>query len=398
MELSPPVLKDLVSAGQCIAYVGAGFSMPCGMPSWSALLVDLADYVEQNHSKDYSIENSLNDARLFISGGDLVVAASILKSLLSKSELNRQVARQFSLSRLHESDSLTKKIMQERFAGLIGSNFSGIITTNYDTLIEYGLSLDARRSYKQSTIEDDQLGDVLCRSEFNQRFFVKLHGSITNGGYVLSTEEYGRVYIRRPSTKVFLLAAMLQYHFVFLGCSLEDEVLGLRREACETFSGNLPLAYALLPDNKRNHSRAKWLFDNCLIQTLFYVPKETGRKLHRHHGVEVFLNELKASDDPAYLEIVSAPAVSYSTETSDQKDKMLLSIGTMNRSILRFITSRGGIQHSELLYGTTRDLMPIGVRSISHAELFYRIQFLISSGMILEKVEVDGRLKYFGKT
>ena len=45
---------------------------------------------------------------------------------------------------------------------------------------------------------------------------------------------------------------MLRYHIVFVGCSLEDEILRIRRKLCFDFSSRIPTAYALLPESENN--------------------------------------------------------------------------------------------------------------------------------------------------
>jgi SIR2-like protein len=394
MKIAPPILHNLVASGECIAYVGAGFSMPSGMPDWHGLLSRIVDYVKQTEHTSGPHKTALQDARNLIRQGDLMMAASLLRTLISKSELNTVVERQFNLSVFHKSSALARNVINGRLNGLLSCNFAGIITTNYDTLLEYGIAKSTLQTFKQCSVDDEQLGDILCRSQFNQRFLVKLHGSITGGGFVLSTEEYGRVYFSNPRTRYFLIAAMLRHHLVFVGCSLEDELIRIRRELCESFSGNIPLAYALQSRTSRNEAKAKWLFEHCLIQTVFYEPTKGGQVLFRHTAVERFFEELTTNDEPASNRSVKLNGTLHQSIMQTEKSGRKSLVGETNRSLLKFIEERKGVLHSEFLDGSTSRRLPITLRPLSTEEIFYRVQYLISVELLEERLVDAGKTKY----
>ena len=390
----PPVLRDLVSAEQCVSYIGAGFSMPCGMPTWVGLLNSIIHHAERANYRSQGRLTKLDQARAFVRSGELPVAAAILRKLISRTELNRIIETQYNISVFQESNPIGRNICSNRLYSLLSSSFAGIITTNYDTLIEYGISNFSNAHFKQCSMNDIELGDMLCDSKGNTKFFVKIHGSVTGGGYVLSTEEYSRVYLRNKAVRYFLIGAMLKYHLIFLGCSLEDEIVSIRRELGETYSGNIPLAYAILPDSEYNQARADWLYDHAMIQSVLFSPKKTGRKIARHGYLDRVLEELAASEEPAFdSNSLSTGELARTLVGKDIETRLKL-VGEKNRGLVRFVRTKDGLYHGEVEELKSTRGVPSAVRSMGSEEIYYRLQFLISVGVVCEERDTKGRLRY----
>lgn len=250
----PELLRNRLARRQCVVYVGAGFSMACGMPGWLILLKRLLEYAKKADVDDTSenrktlylaCENALEN-------GEYIIAASIIRKLLSPGDLDECVQQQFGNHVLIRAEKSKQKQMYERLNLLVNSPWAGIVTTNYDMLIEFTLGkLD--REIKMSSGDDPRLGIILALPEY-QTFFVKLHGSLSGSSIVLSTEEYDRTYLATPKISIFLTTLMLRYHIIFIGCSLEDEIVRLRRKISFDFDKMIPMAYALLPYNEYNLS------------------------------------------------------------------------------------------------------------------------------------------------
>jgi hypothetical protein len=73
---------------------------------------------------------------------------------------------------------------------------------------------------------------------------------------------------------------MLQYHLVFIGCSLEDEIIRIRRKLVADFRSSIPTAYAILPKSPLNEARSRFLASAALIEPIWY-DAAAGDREHR---------------------------------------------------------------------------------------------------------------------
>ena len=53
-------LSSAIRRGQVVAYIGAGFSMTCGMPDWSNLILQIYNDANQLACSDQDRQNLLN--------------------------------------------------------------------------------------------------------------------------------------------------------------------------------------------------------------------------------------------------------------------------------------------------------------------------------------------------
>lgn len=386
----PETLRQRMYQQQCLAFVGAGFSMVCGMPSWRGLLEKLYE-VSRFGMFDDAQEATLEQLRDSIARNQLLLAVSLVRQILSPVDLNDAIARLYDLAVFHGAPTDAQERMLERLKNLANGPWAGIITTNYDNLIEHGLGKYTRGNYLQTAAQDDAFGAILCSHPAN-RFFVKLHGSVRGAGYVLGTEEYDRVYLSDPRVRAFLTAAMLSYHIVFIGCSLEDEILRLRRQLCLNFGGHIPQAYAVLPGSPENLARRQWLIEQAKIVPLTYpvVPRADGAEIH--FALDEFLKEARAGVDPVReADVRAIPGSAISTELqSFSLRERLQKIGSINQELLIFIkvaSKEHGIAHSALLApeGVVGVRCPPSLRNLSPNERIYRVLFLASI-RLLEKL------------
>ena len=386
----PTVLKRLIEQRQCVAFVGAGFSAAIGMPSWGGLLLQLSTEAEEA-AFDNSTDESIAKAKEAIYRNEFTLAASILRPLFSGANLNRAIARQFDMQVFHKASMVMQARMLKRLENLISIPWAGIISTNFDTLVEHGISLYSLGNYTQADPYSDNFGDVLSSNAVDERFFVKLHGSVAGAGYVLGTEEYDRIYLSSTKAQIFLSATMLRYSLFFIGSSLEDEILRIRRKLCNDFRGKIPTAYALLPRNSINEGRSQWLRDQAQIISILYDIDSTSNK--DHIEVDNFLSNLNIYTDSVYLR----------DETVSSLSKMSISnrvsqIGTLNRDLIYLISKEGnsGLSHASLLAPNANKMSNIdkSIFRMSPEERVYRVMFLISINLVSSNTTKYGE-KYY---
>lgn len=394
--LVPETLQNLLLQRQCVAFVGAGFSMVCGMPGWKGLLLRL--YEEARASvTDESHESVIRRVEDALNRDELLLAVSLIRQILPVIGLNRAISRQYDMAAFHDAPADQQARMLERLDNLVNGPWSGIITTNYDSLIELGLGRFTRGNFIESSAMDENFGAILCGQSSRQRFFVKMHGSVSGGGYVLGTEEYDRMYLANPRVAAFLTATALRYHLVFIGCSLEDEILRSRRQICHDFNGNIPTAYALLPKNSINSARRQWLVDHAQITPLLYEPEDDDGS---HFVVDRFLSQTREDMDPSDdSEIGKEPD---SLQVGLRKlplQKRINQIGVKNRSLLTFVfeaSGKNGVTHGDMVEPTniTSVRNSVRIQNMSPDERIYRTLFLVSIQLLEESSSPAGETIY----
>jgi hypothetical protein len=209
----------------------------------------------------------------------------------------------------------------------------------------------------------------------------------------------------------FLTSLMLRYYLVFIGCSLEDEILRIRRKLNHDYETLIPTAYALLPRDRTNEGRQAWLHEKAQVKCLFYPGNEIDPT---HSHVDVFLHEVAScADDPVRpvpLDTVDRdfPSVTAERRSIEATRKLLArlkpydrvaSVGEINRLLLRVVYEQPGksllqrdLANLAGLDGSTA-LRP-SLTALTPGERVYRMLFLTSIGLVKESNDVDGALRY----
>jgi len=383
-SLLAPSLKENLEAGRCVAFVGAGFSMVCGMPNWSGLLRRLLDDAEKdsfNEQEDLRFRN----CEWLLSHNSLPMAANILRDIVSEGDIRESLRKQFSVSILESCPLKIRARMKSRMRNLVNAPWAGFITTNYDQLIEVELNTRGKSFVASYSAGEPAMGALLS-SRSQGPFVVKLHGSLDSGDLVLSTEEYDRAYLMKPQIAGFLSAVMLKYHLVFIGCSLEDEILRMRRKLFEDFGHQLPLAYALLPKSQDNLARGAWLKKWVGIESILYDPDD------QHLAVDRFLK--LASETEPNIDVGGADSIAELRRLSVAE--RMARIGQINLEFIRLLgrCSRREISHIDLVSLGRTETGYGSLESMSADERVYRMLYLVSIGLIRETHDGSGRRSY----
>jgi len=290
--LVPEQLRQYLRKGRCVAFVGAGFSRICGMPDWSGLIRALLGYAEKQCASETQWASETDCRRLEacsrqLDQGQLVNAAEELRSLLRPAEYSTFVRQQFDRQRFRDAAPILRQRMEARLQNLVAAPWAGIITTNFDELID-----DYCTGWWRFSGDDRALGFALSR---NEQFYVRLHSTGWPSKVVLTSEDYYKVYLHNSELRTiqpFLRAVMLSHQLVFIGCSLEDRLLDIRKELFSAFEGEIPVSYAVLPDSQANRDRAQRLSQAFAIRPILY-PVEPGAS-PGHYAVDTFLAEVAA--------------------------------------------------------------------------------------------------------
>ena len=188
-------LAGLARDGHLALFLGAGVSIPAGLPSWSGLLDDLR---MESHTSQDELES--------------------LRSPLDQAEL---------LQRRLGGSQLLKEKIAERFQGgnrpgishlqLAALGCSEVITTNYDSLFETAVNLKREDGSRMAVLPYEQ------KKPF-QDWILKMHGDLSHPGkVVLSRSDFVGYSASSGPIGAIVQALMLTKHLLVVGTSLTDD-------------------------------------------------------------------------------------------------------------------------------------------------------------------------------
>ena len=271
-------LVDEIRSGDCVAFVGAGFSADGGSPTWSELITAI---VEKLAAEKVIDDAHALAAQQYVASGRFDDAASIAIDGLEP-DVGDAMVRDL-LSEILGSDPSTGR---QRDALLNGIPFRAVLTTNFDGR-PGGIhrSPDAFSDILRgvSTVSgwwDRSVwspGDLSGRS----RHAIALHGQLDPPGgppIVLTRRAYRDLLYRTPGYQTFLRALFATSTILFLGKSFDDAYLNELRSEIVALLGNRrpdrPLAYAAVPAAKFSIAEERYLRDSEGIQLLRFGASE----------------------------------------------------------------------------------------------------------------------------
>ena len=156
---SKRIIKEAISDGQLVIFVGAGVSQSAGMPSWTKSVESMASH--------------LWIAK--VDAGDYLKIPQYLYNSREKKEYTQIVRDIFKFDQhVHE---------QQIHELIIGFNTQTIITTNYDHLLE-------QAAEKRSIVIKVISKDAGLPYKKNSRELIKMHGDFENDNFVLKEDDY----------------------------------------------------------------------------------------------------------------------------------------------------------------------------------------------------------------
>jgi hypothetical protein len=195
----PSELVDRVARGECVLFVGAGFSKGVTGVDWEGLLATLARRLRTEEKVGWEHFDPLTKAQLFVERHG---RPALERSLASCLGLERDLSR--FVQPLHEQ--------------LLSMPFRTIVTTNYDRLVEATLD---KLGVPYGTVIDDV--DVHLPLPNRARRVIKMHGDLELSDTIILTRDDYLAYERiRPSILLLLRSLLLEHSFLFFGFSLED--------------------------------------------------------------------------------------------------------------------------------------------------------------------------------
>lgn len=222
-------LKGLFQNNQIVPFIGAGLSLPTGLPLWRDFLVK----VQNESSINQEAFSSLLDK------GEFEAAAQLLDEYCAI-HLQEQLDNEYG-----------KHLKPEEIEGVICRlpEFfpnSSIVTTNYDSLLKI-IYESNNKSFAHYLIGLNAIEFSRLLSS-GQRVLLQLHGThTTKAKRILTVDEYNRHYSEN-NTISNCIYQLFSKSILFLGCSLSVDrtIKTLQEIVSEKGSDNLARHYAFL--------------------------------------------------------------------------------------------------------------------------------------------------------
>lgn len=264
------------SAGNLIPVIGAGCSIPFGLPNWRNLTIDLMNYFVDDNELHHGINK-------YIYGGEYWKAIEMIKDfgVCSEGDINEYVAEKVSAYQYYNNiDNNYKDILK------INSNI--ILTTNYDSLLNVcshhiGLS----SPYNPINLNEIDFSSHKLFMDNNRRI-IHLHGQASNSGSIVLTERsYKKLYTDEKYKRLFNLIGGSKA-FIFIGMSFDDQFMReLMKDHIEVFKSK---SFILLDEDQKD--KYGILKANFNIEAITYNSVKDGHI----NGIRKIINEL--SDNP----------------------------------------------------------------------------------------------------
>ncbi|MFV8755374.1 SIR2 family NAD-dependent protein deacylase [Nannocystaceae bacterium ST9] len=239
----PEHLAGEIAAGNCVAFVGAGFSAAAKLPDWTTLLRRLAIKADRVAEVERALtEHEGSEGRY--------LAAQLLEDKLERGGLIDCLRAELVGER--------GPTMERRLALLRRIPFRAILTTNFDGLLAGKVAgedsyVDALRPESHRWWEEQFWRDDESRRPGGPQV-LELHGNL--GGerddVVLTRRDYRRRLYQDAGYQAFLRSVLATRTVLYLGFSFTDAYLSeLRSEVLSLLdfrAGSPPVAYAVVAD------------------------------------------------------------------------------------------------------------------------------------------------------
>lgn len=271
----PTELLENFKKNTGVFFVGAGLSIPAGLPTWESLIKELIGVAEKqpwfNKDKTKEYDSLIKD-------GQFLFLAEELKTDLGSSYNDymeeRFVTKNYNPTKNHEYLAKTQASL--------------IITINYDRLIEKGYN-KVYGDYPEPYLYSDSR--AAANLFWKGRFFVlKAHGDAKKDieSIVLSQKDYRRTLYREPGYRSLLQSIFTTKSILFIGVSLTDpEFNQLLDYLHDSYHGGGPKHYLLINKDKCMPTMSRRFFNDFNIETITYENTDGN-----HNAITEFLKEL----------------------------------------------------------------------------------------------------------
>lgn len=213
----PTKLEDAIKNNSLVIFVGAGCSMPLGMPSWKTLVENILHDLDNKYggSSDTHFQNILNGVK---------ANTKTLFDALNKIENDSDNGSDFKIKTQEfinsQIDEISKKLPEEsKVHNLLWKISSKIITTNYDKILEKYIP----KSVSPKIFDNSNAFQSLKSQANNAEFLYKIHGDYEDPkSIILFESDYSDIYKNDNYNADTLATHFKEKTLLFIGFSLSD--------------------------------------------------------------------------------------------------------------------------------------------------------------------------------
>lgn len=291
-------LKQILTREDTVLFIGAGISMWSGLPSWTGIVEELAQFVESSGA-------NADLVRAEAQKGDLLQAASYGFDKLTKQQIGEFVraACRYGVAKPHE---IHRKIVS------LGPRC--FVTTNYDDLIEESLRKWQPDRFFRPPITNRHLtetAEIIHARAID--FIFKPHGDAADSESIILTREQYRQLLpqgERQAALESLKMLLASRPVVYLGFGLRDpDFIYVRDILANTYKGGTRDHYAIMADV--SDAEVDYWRRNYGIHLISYPTTERPGKTKEHSALLSLLDTLL---DNAYASPVETEFDPSSTE------------------------------------------------------------------------------------
>lgn len=212
-----------------LPFVGAGFSVAAGCPSWG-------EYVVQQAIKG-GLDEVLTRNRLQAGEHELVMDEVIAAQKLDV--FTRDFRSAFENPRIVPSRCPSVQLI-DIFDG-------AAITTNFDRVLE-NCHQEAGRPFAEKVVGNEDSYRFIKAAFQGEKYLLKLHGNIDDQkNRILTRQEYDQSYAGDRPVPRTLMRVFASFSIIFLGCSLiADRYLSSLKEVFKQNRESMPDHFAIL--------------------------------------------------------------------------------------------------------------------------------------------------------
>ena len=296
-------MKQIIAREDTVLFIGSGIWLWAGLPTWSGMIEELAQFVEQNDEKADLI-------RAEAKKGDLLQAASYGFDKLTKQQIGEFVraACRYGKAKPHD--------IHQKIVSLGPRCF---VTTNYDDLIEQSLRKWQPDRFYRPPVTNRHLTETAEIVHARALDFIfKPHGDAADSeSIVLTREQYrqllpqGERQAALESVKMLLASRPVFY----LGFGLRDpDFIYVRDLLANTYKGGIRDHFAIMAD--LYEQEIDYWRRNYGIHLFNYPTKELPDKSRDHSSLLTLLDTL----------LDRSPAIAVSSAFDPEAPDVLLAL------------------------------------------------------------------------
>lgn len=213
----PPKLELAIQKNNLVIFVGAGCSMPLGLPSWKKLIEDILQDLDSKYGEtsDTNFKNILNGVK---------TNSKSLFDALSKIENDSDNGSTFKIKSQEFINSLVEEVSkslpeESKVHSLLWEISSKIITTNYDKILEQHIP----KSISPKIFDNSNAFQSLKSQTNDSEFLYKIHGDYDDPkSIILFESDYRNIYKKSNFNADTLATHFKEKNLLFIGFSLSD--------------------------------------------------------------------------------------------------------------------------------------------------------------------------------